>query len=111
MSNLFGAAHLENFKASLDERSQAAVASAIEKEIRGHFVIGANKAYAVTRLFRKAHYILVTGLDRQMAKDMLFDGAVDTVEEALAAAEKYVGKDYSVVLMPTGSLTVPLVEG
>jgi nickel-dependent lactate racemase len=84
---------------------------AIEKEIRGHFVIGANKAYAVTRLFRKAHYILVTGLDRQMAKDMLFDGAVDTVEEALAAAEKYVGKDYSVVLMPTGSLTVPLVEG
>ena len=50
-------------------------------------------------------------LDRQMAKDMLFDGAVDTVEEALAAAEQYVGKDYSVVLMPTGSLTVPLLEG
>ena len=84
---------------------------AIEKEIKDRFVIGANKAYAVTRLFKKAHFILVTALDRQMAKDMLFDGAVDTVEEALAAAEKYVGKDYSVVLMPTGSLTVPLVEG
>jgi len=41
---------------------------------------------------------------------MLFDGAVDTVEEALAAAEQYVGKDYKIVLMPTGSLTVPLVE-
>ena len=52
----------------------------------------------------------MTALDRQMAKDMLFDGAVDTVEEALAAAEKYVGKDYKIVLMPTGSLTVPLVE-
>lgn len=84
---------------------------AIEKEIKDRFVIGANKAYAVTRLFKKAHFILVTALDRQMAKDMLFDGAVDTVEEALAAAEQYVGKDYSVVLMPTGSLTVPLVEG
>ena len=60
---------------------------AIEKEIKDRFVIGANKAYAVTRLFKKAHF------------------------EALAAAEKYVGKDYSVVLMPTGSLTVPLVEG
>ena len=31
MSNLFGVTHLENFKASLDERSQAAVASAIER--------------------------------------------------------------------------------
>ena len=31
MSNLFGVKHLESFKASLDERSQAAVASAIEK--------------------------------------------------------------------------------
>ena len=65
----------------------------------------------MTRLFKKAHFILVTALDRRMAQDMLFDGAVDSVEEALAAAEKYVGKDYSVVLMPTGSLTVPLVEG
>ena len=31
MSNLFGVSHLEKFKASLDERSQAAVASAIER--------------------------------------------------------------------------------
>ncbi len=31
MSNLFGASHLEGFKASLDERSQAAVVSAIER--------------------------------------------------------------------------------
>ena len=31
MSNLFGASHLENFKASLDERSRAAVTSAIER--------------------------------------------------------------------------------
>ncbi len=31
MSNLFGVSHLENFKASLDERSRAAVASAIER--------------------------------------------------------------------------------
>ena len=31
MANLFGSSHLENFKASLDESSQAAVASAIAK--------------------------------------------------------------------------------
>jgi nickel-dependent lactate racemase len=85
-------------------------AEAIEKELESHFVIGANKAYAVTRLMKKAHYILVTGLDKQLAKDMLFSGAVDSVEEALKLAEQYVGKDYKVILMPTGSLTVPLVE-
>jgi nickel-dependent lactate racemase len=60
---------------------------------------------------KKARFILVTGLDRQLAKEMLFTGAVDTVEEALKRAEEYVGKDYNVILMPTGSLTVPLYEG
>lgn len=85
-------------------------ADAIEAELRQRFVIGANKAYAVTRLTKKAHFILVTGLDQQLAKEMLFTDAVPTVEEALAKAETIVGRDYRVILMPTGSLTVPLVE-
>ena len=59
----------------------------------------------------KAHFILVTSLDRQLAKDMLFTGAVNEVDEALKLAEEYVGKDYSIILMPTGSLTVPLYKG
>lgn len=84
---------------------------AIEGELAGHFVIGANKAYAVSRLMTKAHFILVTSLDRQLAKDMLFTGAVNEVDEALKLAEEYVGKDYSIILMPTGSLTVPLYKG
>ncbi len=83
---------------------------AIEAELRERFVIGANKAYAVTRLMKKADFILVTALDKQLAKDMLFAAAVDTVEEALKLAESRVGEDFSVVLMPTGSLTVPLVK-
>lgn len=83
---------------------------AIEAELRERFVIGANKAYAVTRLMKKADFILVTALDKQLAKDMLFTAAVDTVEEALKLAESRVGEDFSVVLMPTGSLTVPLVK-
>lgn len=86
-------------------------ADAIEAELRKRFVIGANKAYAVTRLTKKAHFILVTGLDQQLAKEMLFTDAVSTVEEALVKAETIVGKEYRVILMPTGSLTVPLAEG
>ena len=39
---------------------------------------------------------------------MLFE-AVPTVEEALAEAEKVIGKDYKIILMPEGSLTVPLL--
>ena len=81
---------------------------AIEAELADHFIIGANKAYAVSRLMAHAKFILVTALDRALAKDMLFSAAVDSVEEALKEAEAIVGKDYSIILMPTGSLTVPL---
>lgn len=83
---------------------------AIEAELRKRFVIGANKAYAVTRLMKKAHFILVTSLDKQLAKDMLFTAAVDTVEEALEKAKEYVGENAEYILMPTGSLTVPLLK-
>ena len=83
---------------------------AIKAELEKDFRIGANKAYAVTRLMEKAKYYLVTALDRKMARDMLFSGAYDTIEEALAAAEKEIGKVESVIVMPEGSLTVPRVE-
>lgn len=85
-------------------------AEAIQAELEAHFAIGANKAFAITRLMKKAKFILVTGLDKKLAKDMLFAGAVDTVEEALKLAEETVGKDYNVILMPEGSLTVPLLK-
>ena len=84
---------------------------AIEAELAQRFVIGRHKAYAITRLMKKARFILVTALDRQMAKDMFFTAAVDSVEEALAVARQYVGDDPSYALMPTGSLTVPLYRG
>ncbi len=84
---------------------------AIEADLAKHFVIGEHKAYAITRLMKKAHFILVTGLDHTLAKDMFFTGAVDSVDEAMRVAEQIVGKDSTVALMPTGSLTVPLYRG
>ena len=45
------------------------------------------------------------------AETVLINGeAVDTVDEAIKLAEKSVGTDYKVVLMPQGSLTVPLLK-
>ena len=83
---------------------------AIKAELEANFRIGANKAFAITRPISHARYILVTRLDRQLAKDMLFTGAVDTVEEALEIAKQFVGEKPSIILMPEGSLTVPRVE-
>jgi nickel-dependent lactate racemase len=82
---------------------------AIEKELEQNFKIGANKAFAVTRLMKKADYYLVTSLPAQMAKDMLFAGTFKEVGDALEAAEKKLGRDSSIILMPEGSLTVPRV--
>ena len=83
---------------------------AIQKALEEHFEIGANKAFAISRLMKKADYILVTALDKQLAKDMLYAGAVDTIAEALAMAIKKVGPDYTLILMPSGGLTVPRVK-
>ncbi len=83
---------------------------AIKAELETNFRIGANKAYAITRPLEKAHYILVTGLDKALAHDMLFTAAVDTVPEALEIARTYTGEHPSVILMPEGSLTVPRIE-
>ena len=83
---------------------------AIEKDLEDHFVIGANKAYAVTRPMKKAKFILVTSLDRGMAASMHFAGAVSTADEAIAMAKKFLGTEHPcTILMPEGSLTVPRV--
>ena len=74
-----------------------------------NFVIGAHKAFAITRLMKKAKFILVSALDKNIARKLLFE-AVDDVDEAIKLAEEYVGKDYKILLMPEGSLTVPVLK-
>ena len=82
---------------------------AIKCELEHNFRIGANKAFAITRPLSKARYILVTRLDKALAKDMLFTAAVDSFDEAYAIAKTYVGDHPKTILMPEGSLTVPRV--
>lgn len=82
---------------------------AIKAQLEKNFVIGTHKAFAITRLMKKAKFILVSALDKKIASDLLFE-AVDNVDEAIKLAEKYVGSDYKIILMPQGSLTVPLLR-
>ena len=85
-------------------------AAAIREELENNFQIGANKAFAITRPLGKAKFILVTALDPEMAKSMLFTATTDNVEDAIAMAKTILGNEHpSTILMPEGSLTVPRV--
>ncbi len=83
---------------------------AIKDEVAKNFVIGGHKVFAVTRLMEKAHFYLISKLDKTLAKQMFFEGVYDDFDSALAAAEAKVGKG-KIVLMPEGSLTVPIYRG
>lgn len=85
-------------------------ADKIKALLEQHFAIGVHKAFAVTRLMKKAKFILVSALDPELAKIMEFSGVVDSVPAALKLAEETVGKDYKVILMPEGGYTVPMVK-
>lgn len=98
-----GSAALE--KALEEDPSPDAIKAKLEK----NFVIGAHKAYAITRLMKKAKFILVSSLDKGLAEKLLFE-SVNSVDEAISAAEKYVGENYRILLMPQGSLTVPIIK-
>ncbi len=81
-----------------------------QSRIREELPNRSEQSFAVTRLMKKAKFYLVSSLDRKMAREMLFEGAFDTFEEALAAAEVKIGRNGKVILMPEGSLTVLRLE-
>lgn len=81
----------------------------VEAAVRENFQIGVHKAYAVTRLMKKAEFILVSSMDAELSRRLLFTPAKD-MDEALAIAFAKVGPRPRITVMPMGSLTVPLVK-
>jgi len=81
----------------------------VAEKLRDSFQIGAHKAYAVTRLMNKARFILVSSLNPELAETLLFTPAKD-MAQALKLASEIVGSSPDIVLMPQGSLTVPMVR-
>ena len=92
----------------LDTVRQFPSPKTIEEELRAHFAVGAHKAYVITRNMHNAKYIMVTGLERNTVKELLFEDASTSLQEALTMAEKLTSHNATVVLMPFGSLTVPV---
>jgi nickel-dependent lactate racemase len=58
---------------------------------------------------KKARFILVSALEPDLAKTLLFTPAGD-MDEALKLAYEIVGPTPHIVLMPQGSLTVPFIN-
>ena len=56
---------------------------------------------------KKAEFILVSGMDPEFSRMLLFTPA-QTVEQALALAYEKLGPTPTITLMPMGALTVPL---
>ncbi len=81
----------------------------IEEKIRSDFVVGGHKAYAVTRLMKKAQFILISGLDHALVRTLRFTPAQD-MTEALRIAFAKLGPKPRILLMPQASLTVPIVK-
>ena len=79
----------------------------IEAALRQNFEIGAHKAYAVTRLMKKAEFVLVSCMDPEFSKMLLFTPA-QTIDEALKIAYEKLGPKPTITLMPMGAITVPL---
>jgi len=58
---------------------------------------------------KKAEFILVSSLEPELAKSLLFTPAKD-IEEALAMAFAKLGPSPRIIIMPQGSLTVPRLK-
>ncbi len=81
----------------------------IEEKVRSDFIVGGHKAYAVTRLMKKAQFILVSSLSPELARTLLFTPARG-MDEAMEIACKKLGPRPRITLMPQGSLTVPILK-
>jgi nickel-dependent lactate racemase len=77
--------------------------------IKKKFLIGGHKAFAISKVAAEKEIILISSLSREQTEN-IFAKKMDTIQEAVDyLAEKH-REEYSVYLMPQGSLTVPILS-
>lgn len=76
--------------------------------LNDHFVLGGHKACAIASIRRKAQIWLVSDMDPEIVS-RTFLRPYDSLEHAFADAIKKYGKDASVIAMPYGGSTLPVV--
>ncbi len=79
------------------------------QRIRRKFVLGGHKAFAVSKVAQSKEIILLSELTEKTT-EMLFAKKCASLAKALVYAEKKHGSNFKAVIMPQGSLTVPVVS-
>jgi len=77
--------------------------------IKEKFVLGGHKAFAISKVAQNKEIILISDLNQETT-DLLFATKIDTLKEALSYVEEKYNGDYSAIIMPQGSLTVPVIR-
>jgi nickel-dependent lactate racemase len=79
------------------------------RRIKEKFVIGGHKAFAISKVATDKEVILISSLNKELTEKM-FLKKMDTLQDAVDYVEKKYNGDYSSVILPQGSLTVPVVS-
>ncbi|MGC9490315.1 MAG: nickel-dependent lactate racemase [Thermovirgaceae bacterium] len=81
----------------------------IVERIKTDFKMGGHKAFGIAKVAMEKNVYLVTSLDEQKVKK-LFAVKVPSVEDAVRRIEEEKGSDLKYIVMPQGSLTVPVLN-
>jgi nickel-dependent lactate racemase len=81
----------------------------IVERIKTDFMMGGHKAFGIAKVAAGKTVYLVTSLNDEMVKK-LFAVKVHSVEEAIRRIEEEKGNNLKYIVMPQGSLTVPVLN-
>lgn len=82
----------------------------VVERIKFKFVMGGHKAYLIAKVARQKTILMVSSLSEETT-GLVFAVKSRSLEDAIAWVEDKYGHDYSCVIMPQGSLTVPVPPG
>lgn len=77
--------------------------------IKKKFLIGGHKAFAISKVAAEKEIILISSLSQEQTEN-IFAKKMKTIQKAVDYLEAKYQADYSVYIMPQGSLTVPIVK-
>jgi len=77
--------------------------------IKEKFLIGGHKAFAISKVAAEKEIILISSLIKERTEN-IFASKMENIQEAVDFLKEKHGADYSVYIMPQGSLTVPVVK-
>ena len=79
------------------------------KRIKEKFVIGGHKAFAISKVVKDKEVILISDLSKDLTEKM-FIKKKESLQVAVDYVEEKYDDDYSCIVLPQGSLTVPVVS-